>query len=84
MDDEDSGASSFSLSDFLSGGLGIYTAIKNGQNTSDQAKLQQQLAATQAAQSAANQNQIKQILIWGSVVLTGIFTLVFLFKVLKK
>lgn len=84
MDESDSSSGGFSLGDFVSSGLGLYTAIKSGQNTSDQAKLQQQIAATNAAQSAQNQNQLKQILLWGSVVITGIFLIVFLVKAFRK
>lgn len=82
MDEDSTGG--FSLSDFLSSGVGLYGQYLQGKNTTDQAKVQQQIAATQAAQQAQSAAQLKQIIIYGAIAITGVLLLVFVIKALKK
>ncbi len=82
--EEETESNGFDLSSFLSSGLNLYSNYQAGKNTVDQAKLQQQIAAQNAAASAQNQNQLKQILIWGGSIIAGIIVLVIVVKAFKK
>lgn len=84
MEEDTPTSGGFDLSSFLSSGLSLYGQVVGAKNTTDQAKLQQQIAAQNAVASANTQNTLKQILLWGSVAVTGIFLLVFVIKALKK
>lgn len=73
----------FDLSDFLGSTLSLGSQYLQGQNTVDTAKLQQQIAAQKAAEASQSSATLKNVIIWGSVAITGIFVVVFLIKKFK-
>lgn len=84
MDEETPAGGGFDLSSFLSSGLSLYGQLQTNKNTTDQAKLQQQIAAQNAVAQSQSSAQLKQVLIYGGAAIVGILLLVFVIKAFKK